>query len=114
MEPEKILSHIDNQVIDRIQLGQRWEDILYYLDSNIKRYKKRDGFVDLSEKYIVNNWSRIGWKIRMTTMLVIQTDRRIKDIIWIKENHKKFPQYGSVKMYKLISLRDKLKCNKQC
>ena len=99
MVPEKILAHIDNQVIDQIELGQRWDDIIDYLDSNVRRYKKRDGFIDVSEKYLVNNWNRIEWKKRMTTMLVIQSNRRIEDIKWIKKNHHDFPRYSSKKMY---------------
>ena len=47
----------------------------------------------------------------MTTMLVIQSMRRISDIKWISENHNKFPRYSSHKMYKLVSLKDKLKAN---
>jgi hypothetical protein len=112
MVPEKILAHIDNQVIDQIELGQRWDDIIDYLDSNVRRYKKRDGFIEVSENYLVNNWNRIEWKKRMTTMLVIQSNRRIEDIKWIKKNHHDFPRYSSKKMYKLVSLRDKLKSNK--
>lgn len=111
MEPKRVLYHIDNQVIDRIELGQRWNDIIDYLNSNIQRYKKRDAYINVSEKYLLSNWSRIEWKKRMTTMLVIQSQRRVKDINWIIKNHKNFPQYGSVKMYKMISLKDKLKYN---
>ena len=112
MEPERVLYHIDNQVIDKIQLGQRWPDIIHYLNSNIERYKKREAYIDVSEKYLINNWSRIEWKKRMTTMLVIQSNRRVKDINWIMKNHKNFHQFGSVKMYKMMSLKDKLKFNK--
>lgn len=111
MEPEKVLQHIDRQVVDQINLGQRWDDILFNLTCNIKRYKKRDGYIQVSEKYLINNWDRIEWKKRLTTMLVIQSIRRIDDIKWIIENHKRFPRYDSIKMYKMISLKDKLKFN---
>ena len=47
----------------------------------------------------------------MTTMLVIQSLKRLSDIKWIKENHIKFPQLGSVGIYKLIELKDKLRYN---
>lgn len=112
MNPERVLYHIDNQVIDKIDFGQRWDDIIDYLSSNVRRYKKRDAYIQVSEKYLLNNWDRIEWKKRMTTMLVIQSIRRIDDIKWISKNHSKFPRYSSKKMYKLISLRDKLKYNK--
>ena len=55
MNPERVLYHIDNQVLDRINLGQRWHDIIDYLSSNIKRYKKRDAYIQVSEKYLINN-----------------------------------------------------------
>ena len=112
MNPEKILIHIDKQVIDRINMGLRWDDIIDYLNINAGGYKKREAYINFSEKYLVNNWSRIEWKKRMTTMLAIQSLRRVDDIKWIMKNHKNFPRYGSVKMYKMIFLRDKLKFNK--
>ena len=107
MNPERVLYHIDNQVLDRINLGQRWHDIIDYLSSNIKRYKKRDAYIQVSEKYLINNWDRIEWKKRMTTMLVIQSMRRIKDLKWIEKNHNRFPQYGNIGMMNLIKIRDK-------
>ncbi len=109
MSPNRVLEHIDNNIVDKINKGHRWDDILIYLNNNIKRYKKRDAYIQVSEKYLVKNWERIDWKKRMTTMLVIQYVRRVNDINWIKKNHQKFPQFGSLKMYKMISLRDKLK-----
>jgi len=112
MTPERVIIHIDQTIIERINSGQRWDDIIGYLSENIERYVKRDSFIKVSESYLVKNWERIEWKKRMTTMLVIQSTRRINDIKWIKENHYRFQQYGSVKMYKLISLKDKLNYNK--
>ena len=112
MTPEKVLNHIDNQVIDQINLGQRWDDIILYLSGNVRRYKNRDGYIQVSESYLVKNWERIEWKKRLTTMLAINSSRRIDDIKWIQKNHKNFPQFGSVRMYKMISLKDKLKYNK--
>lgn len=111
MSPSRVLKHIDETITDRIKKGHRWDNILEYLEDNIKRYKKRDSYIKVSEKYLVNNWERIEWKKRMTTMLVIQYKRRANDINWIKKNHQKFPQFGSLKMYKMMSLKDKLKIN---
>lgn len=108
MSPERVLYHIDNSIVDRLNVGHRWNDIIYYLNENIERYKKRDSYINVSEPYLVRNWELIDWKTRMTTMLVIQSLRRINDIKWIKNNHNNFPQYGNVKIYKLVSLKDKL------
>jgi hypothetical protein len=111
MSPEKVLIHIDNTIIERLQKGHRWSDIVEYLDGNINRYKKRDSYIQVSEIYLVRNWDQIEWKKRLTTMLVIQSNRRKKDINWISKNHVNFPRYGSIKMYKMLSLKDKLRSN---
>lgn len=111
MRPDKIVEYVDKFVVDQIQLGLRWSDIQILLDERIIKYKKRDSYIQVSEKYLVNNWDRIEWRKRMSTMLVIQNLKRISDIKWIKENHYKFPQLGSVGMYKLLTLKDKLRYN---
>jgi hypothetical protein len=111
MESNRVLIHIDNKIIEQLNRGLRWEDIINDLNSSIKRYKKRDGYIQVSEKYLVNNWNRIEWKKRLTTMMVIQSIRRISDIKWIKENNSKFPDLGNIEMYKLLGLRDKLLYN---
>lgn len=111
MRPEKILLHIDKTIIEKIKNGERWLSLIDYLKDNINKYKRRDGYIQVSEKYLINNWDRIEWKKRMTTMLVIQSNRRISDINWIKNSHSKFPQLGSIGMYNLILLKDKLRYN---
>ncbi len=111
MRPEKILLHIDKTIIEKIKNGERWLSLIDYLKDNINKYKRRDGYIQVSEKYLINNWDRIEWKKRMTTMLVIQSNRRISDINWIKKSHSKFPQLGSIGMYNLILLKDKLRYN---
>jgi hypothetical protein len=112
MEASKVLQHIDNTIVDQIEAGDNWEDILISLRQKSDRYRKRDAFIPVSERYLVNNWDRIEWKKRLTTMMVIQSLRRINDINWIIKNHSNFPQLESIQMYKIISLRDKLKYNK--
>lgn len=111
MSAEKITQHIDKMIIQRIRKGDRWIGLIDYLKDNIKKYQKREGYIQVSEKYLISNWDKIEWKKRMTTMLVIQSNRRISDINWIKKNHSKFPQLGSIGMYNLILLKDKLRYN---
>jgi hypothetical protein len=111
MNPDKVISYIDKVVIEQIQQGLRWNDISKTLKEKVTNYKKRDSYIQVSERYLINNWDRIEWKKRMTTMLVIQSIKRLSDIKWIKENHSKFPQLGSVGIYKLIELKDKLRYN---
>jgi hypothetical protein len=111
MSPDKVISYVDNFVIEQINLGLRWDDICILMKEKVKKYKKRDSYIQVSEKYLIQNWSRIEWRKRMSTMLVIQNLKRISDIKWIKENHHNFPQLGSVGMYKLLLLKDKLRYN---
>lgn len=111
MNPDKVISYIDKVVIEQIQQGLRWNDISKTLKEKVTNYKKRDSYIQVSERYLINNWDRIEWKKRMTTMLVIQSLKRLSDIKWIKENHIKFPQLGSVGIYKLLELKDKLRYN---
>ncbi len=111
MTPDRVVFHIDNSIKEKIQSGCRWNVIIEDLKDKVNRYKKRDAFINVSERYLINNWSRIEWKKRMTTMIVIQSANRVKDIEWIKKTHHKFPQYGSVGMLNLLKLRDKVLYN---
>jgi hypothetical protein len=111
MTPDKVISYIDKVVIEQIRQGLRWNDISKTLKEKVTNYKKRDSYIQVSERYLINNWDSIEWKKRMTTMIVIQSLKRLSDIKWIKENHIKFPQLGSVGIYKLIELKDKLRYN---
>ena len=111
MNPDKVISYIDKVVIEQIQQGLRWNDISKTLKEKVTNYKKRNSYIQVSERYLINNWDSIEWKKRMTTMIVIQSLKRLSDIKWIKENHIKFPQLGSVGIYKLIELKDKLRYN---
>lgn len=112
MKPEKVLQHIDNQIIEQIESGCDWSDITKRLKEKSNRYKKRDAFIPVSERYLINNWERIDWKKRLTSMMVLQLLRRIDDVNWITKNLEKFPQFESIQMYKMILLKDKLKYNK--
>lgn len=111
MSPEKILIHIDNIIQEKIKDGWRWTSIIYDLEKKAEKFKKRDGFIPVSERYLVNNWDKIEWKKRMTTMYVIQCIRRIRDLKWIEKNHYRFPQYGNVGMLKLLKIKDKARYN---
>jgi hypothetical protein len=106
MKPDRVIFHIDNSIKNKIQSGCRWDFIIDDLESKVKRYKQRESFIKVSERYLVNNWDTIEWRKRITTMMVIQYNRRIRGIKWVKNSHKNFPQYGSVGMLKLLKLRD--------
>lgn len=111
MTPDRVILYVDRVVIEQIQQGLSWDDILKTLKDKIINYKKRNYYIEASEDFLVNNWNNIEWKKRMTAMLVIQTYRRLCDIKWIKENRNKFITIDSIAMYKLIELKDKLRYN---
>ncbi len=111
MTPDRVIFHIDNSIKEKLQSGCRWNVIIEDLENKVNRYRQRDAFIQVSERYLINNWDRIEWKKRMTTMMVIQSIRRIKGIKWIKKSHPNFPQYGSVGMLNLLKLRDKVLYN---
>lgn len=111
MTPDKILLHIDNIIEDQIKSGWRWSSIINSLEERSEKFRKREGFIQVSERYLFNNWDRIEWKKRMTTMYVIQSKKRIRGLKWIEKNHPNFPQYGNFGMLKLLKLKDKVLYN---
>ena len=49
----------------------------------------------------------------MVTMLAMQSQKRVDDIQWLLENQSKFGKWESKKLYKILSLKDKLKALNQ-
>ena len=113
MTPDIVINHIDGQVIGLLDSGEKLSGITNYLVANIKRYKGRESYMEVSQKYLIRNWSRIAWKKRMVTMLAMQSQKRVDDIQWLLENQSKFGKWESKKLYKILSLKDKLKALNQ-
>jgi|APGre2960657423_1045063.scaffolds.fasta_scaffold278561_1 hypothetical protein len=109
MTPDKVVTYIDKVVVEQIQLGFGWNDICQTLKEKIINYKNRNSYIQVTENYLINNWDRIEWSKRMTTMIVIQSQRRLFDIEWIENNQYKFPDLDSIGIYKLMNLKDKLR-----
>jgi len=109
MNPEKIEQHIDRIVRDLIQQGYSLIDVCDHLNTNIKRHKKRDSFIPVSKRYLINNWTLIHVKKRLTTMYVIHSLKRMKDIKWLIENESKLNQNTDLKLFNLIVFKDKIK-----
>jgi len=112
MKPNRILQHIDNRIIDFILMDYTWQDIIFYLKSNVKRYKKSEHYIQVSETYLVRNWDSIDRMKRSKTALLIFSLRRISDIKWLIKNEDKF-DYDMEKKYRLILLKDKLTYNSE-
>lgn len=113
MTPANVIKHIDGQVMTLLDSGENLSGITNYLVGNIKRYRARECYIEVSQKYLLRNWSRIAWKKRMVTMLVIQSQRRVDDIQWLLENQSEFKKWESQKLYGILFLKDKLKSSGQ-
>lgn len=110
MEPNIIIKYIDKHIIEQIDSGYELIDLIDILDRKIKRYKSSKHYIQASESYLVKNWNSIEKVKRTKTMLVIQTVRRIRDIKWLIKNQSKF-RFNTLKLYKIIFLKDKLMFN---
>lgn len=106
-----ILKKIDGDIISEIKEGKEWEFIKSTIRGKINKYKKMKHYIPVSEKYLINNWSYMDFKKKVTTMFVIQNLRRLNDIDWIIKNNHNFSSYDCLKMYNLILMKDKLKYN---
>jgi hypothetical protein len=112
MIAQRIEIRIDENIKDLLSLGNSFDDIINHLNRNVKIHKKRDSFIPVSKRYLINNWSLISIDKRLTTMYVIHSMKRIKDIKWILLHGGKFENVkDDLGLFELIKFRDKLKSN---
>lgn len=109
MTPERINDHIDNRIIDQLSEGIKLNEIIYYLDGKINRFAKKESFINVSKRYMMNNWKLINIRSRYTTYVVIQSYKRKKDIEWILSKKESFKNLNDISLFKLIKLKEKLK-----
>ena len=109
MTPERINDHIDNRIIDQLSEGIKLNEIIYYLDSKINRFAKKGSFINVSKRYMMNNWKLINIRSRYTTYVVIQSYKRKKDIEWILSKKESFKNLNDISLFKLIKLKERLK-----
>lgn len=107
MKPDKIQNSIDNKIIEHLSNGKRIIDIYYILEDNIERFSKREDYLNVTEKFILSNWSVMNFKQRYTTYYVIYTKKRKADLMWLIMNSQdKFYGLEDLKLFKLLKLKD--------
>lgn len=109
MTTNRIEEHIDKKIYQALSDGETYQFVISDLKDGIERFTKRSGFVNVSKRYLINNWTRIQVKKRYTTYYVMHTTKRLHDIEWIVKNQCKFPELSRSKMFNLIKLKDKLR-----
>jgi hypothetical protein len=106
----RIEEHIDRKILEEISNGNDLHDIMYLLKSNCDKFMKRDSFISVSRRYIINNWNSIQIKKRYTTYYVIHSKKRKDDIEWIIKNRERFNKnLTNDRLFKLILLKESLK-----
>jgi hypothetical protein len=108
MTPDRIEEHIDKKIQTFLCEGESYSFVIDNLKDSIDRFQKRDGFIRVSKKYLLRNWSLINFKKRYTTYYVMYSVKRLHDIEWIVKNKENFPTYQRTKMFGLVRLKDKL------
>ena len=108
MNPDRIENHIDNKIQKLLLEGEPYSVVIDNLKDSIDRFSKRAGFIRVSKKYLLKNWTQVNFKKRYTTYYVMYSTKRLHDMEWIVKNTSKFPTYQRSKMFGLIKLKDKL------
>jgi hypothetical protein len=113
MSPEKINDHIDGKIIDKLSENIKLNELIVYLDDNIIKFSKRPSFINVSKRYILNNWKMIDIKKRYTTYLVMRSFKRKKDIEWLLSKRSEFekinPNLNDKILFNLLKLKENLK-----
>jgi len=106
MEPHVLIRKIDDRLLYRISEGCSIEQLIQEFTNISESCKKRNTYIQVRLKYLINNWSFIDPNKRMNTLYVIFLDKRMKDLKWLLENKHKFPHLQGEKLYNLLRLRD--------
>jgi hypothetical protein len=112
MTPDRINEHIDTKIVNQLSEGIKLSEIIIYLDDKIERFSNKAAFINVSRRYITNNWSLIDIKKRYTTYIVIQSYKRKKDIEWILSKKEEFKGINDRSLFKLIQLKERLNSKK--
>lgn len=110
MNHKRIESHIDNKIFKKLSSNNmKLESVKSELLDNITRFSQRDSFINVSKYYLLSNWKSIPIKEKYTTYHVMYSIKRLKDVNWLIENKKRFPNLSDSKLFKLIQFKDQIK-----
>lgn len=106
----KIENHIDNKINQKLSVdGLELNSVKSDLIDSITKFSQRDAFINVSKFYLLRNWDLIAVKKKYTTYYVMHSIKRLKDVDWLIENKKRFPNLSDPKLFKLIQFKDKIK-----
>ncbi len=108
MAPDRIELFIDKKIQGFLFDGESYDFVIDNLKECIERFKNKDTFINVSKRYLLNNWSQIAFKKRYTAYYVMYSTKRLHDMEWIVKSTSKFPTYQRSKMFSLVQLKDKL------
>ena len=101
-----LIRKIDDRLLYRISEGCSIEELIQEFTGISESCKKRNTYIQVRLKYLINNWNLIDPNKRMNTLYVIFLDKRMKDLKWLLDNKHKFSHLQGEKLYNLLRLRD--------
>lgn len=107
MLPGKIEDFINNKIIQILSTDDI-DSAISYLEDNIERYSQRDTFINVSARYLINNWSLIHFKKRYNTYYVIYSRKRMKDLDWIKSSAVSTYMKDDKRVFQSVIFKEKL------
>lgn len=108
MNPDRIREYIDSNFLIRINNCDSLVDVILHFNLVLNRFRIRDNYIDITEDELIKEWNNYNIKVRYTTMYVLHSEKRMKDIGWIIKNKENLPQLSNEKLFKLVVLKDKL------
>jgi hypothetical protein len=106
MEPHELIRKIDDRLIYRISEGCSLEELIEQFTDIVDSCQKRNTFIKVRLKYLINNWKFIDPSKRMNTLYVIFLRKRLKDLEWLIQNKHRFSNLEGEKLYNLLRLKD--------
>lgn len=104
---EKLVSSYDKILYNRIKNGSSIKETIEQFETIRKSCIDRKTYIDVSFRYLTNNWNFIDVSKRSNTLYVMFLTKRIKDMKWLLDNKHKF-NLSEDKLYNMLKLRDML------
>ena len=95
----------DNMMFSYIKAGHTMQQAIDKFDSIRKTCMKRSYFINVSPRYLVNNWNLIDLSKRTNTLYVMFLTKRVNDMKWILKNKNRF-NLSDEKLYQLLKFKD--------
>lgn len=123
MRKENIIEMIDKKIIESFINGISIYSIQEYLEDKIifmSDFIEKQG-IDLEELINIDfdvlstedfkDKKLVSSRNRYTAFYIKHSRKRLLDLYWIIDNHKKFPHLSKSQVFKLVKLKEKLRSN---